>query len=271
MIRRGARIMAAFVSRDYLLQISYKALFVGQLVVIFLGALLLSFFAKFLKGASIPMLKSYGGDLFAFLLIGIAFTDFLTFSLAAFNRNIQEAQLMGTLELLLLSPYAFSTLLVCSCVWPAIFTSFRFFLYMFCGLFLGMSLGQANIVAALVVMVLSVLCFAAIGVIISSITLVFKRGVPLNSVVAGASFLLGGVAFPPDVLPGWMEKLSRFLPLTHALAAMRRAVIGGEGLYALRGPIFALTLFAAVTMPIGLFLVHLAVQRTKVSGTASHY
>ena len=271
MIRRSLRIVWAFIRRDYLLQISYKAIFVGQMLVIFFGALLLFYASNLLKGASIPKLQAYGGNFFAFLLIGVAFTDFLTVSLAAFNKNIQEAQLMGTLELLLLSPYSFSTLLICSSVWPAIFTSFRFCLYLVCGLFMGMSIGQANVVAALVVMLLSVICFAAIGVVISSITLVFKRGVPLNSLVGAVSVILGGVVYPVDVLPGWMGKLSKYVPLTHSLTAMRRAVIEGARLADLRDDILALALFAALTMPIGLFLVHLAMKRTKVSGTTSHY
>ena len=106
---------------------------------------------------------------------------------------------------------------------------------------------------------------------VSSITLVFKRGVPLNSLIGGVSVILGGVVYPVEVLPGWMGKIAVFVPLTHALAAMRRAVMEGAGLRELSGDILSLAMFAAVTMPIGLFLVYLAMQRMKVSGTASHY
>ncbi len=272
MIRRWLRIAWAFTKRDYLLTISYKALFLSQIMGVVFWAAIFYFVGDVFKGVSTPALRPYKGNYFAFLIIGVAFTDYLTVSLASFTNSIQESQLMGTLEILLLSPCRFSTLLISSSLWPSLFTSLRFLLYLVFGTFLfGLDIGNANPLAAVVIMVLSIVCFSSIGIIVSSVTLVFKRGVPVNYLIGGVFSFLGGVAFPSEVLPPWLVKLSAYIPLTHALTAMRRALLDGDGVTQLLPEIGALLLFAAVFIPIGLYLVHLAVRRIKTVGTVTHY
>ena len=52
--------------------------------------------------------------------------------------------------------------------------------------------------------------------------------------VAGALYLLSGVVFPLDVLPGGLQWLGKGLPVTYWLEALRRAVLGDGGNEALR-------------------------------------
>jgi ABC-2 type transport system permease protein len=261
-----------FVKRDFLLTISYKTMFAAQLIGIFFSVAIFYYIGRVFEGGISSFLKPYQGNYFAFLLIGVAFTDYLSVSLGAFNRSIQENQMMGTMEILLLSPRRFSTILICSSLWPYLFTSLRFTLYLLFGItFFNLNIKNANILSAIVVMVLSIICLAAIGIIVASITLVFKKGVPLNILISAASVFLGGVAYPVEVLPGWMKQLSSYIPFTHSLTAMRSALLQGHGLKQLFPEITSLILFALIFTPIGLYSVHLAVRRTKVAGTLSHY
>lgn len=264
--------MWAFIKKDFLLTTSYKFLFITQLIWIFLSVAINYYVGRVFGGMISPVLKSYQGNYFAFLLIGVAFMDYLTVSLATFNQSIQESQMIGTLEILLLSPYKFSTMLIYSALWPYIFTSFRFFMYLLFGtLFFGFNIGNANILGAVVIIILSTVCFAMLGIIVASVTLVLKRGVPLNVLISAASIFLGGVAYPVEVLPDWLARLSPFIPLTHSLDAMRRALLQGQGLEQLVPHIMMLMLFALIFLPIGLSAIQFAVWRTKVTGTLSHY
>jgi hypothetical protein len=47
----------------------------------------------------------------------------------------------------------------------------------------------------------------------------------INEGVAGLFFLLAGAIFPIEILPGWLQPVSKALPFTYWLEAIRRAVL----------------------------------------------
>ncbi|HWI12748.1 MAG TPA: hypothetical protein VNT02_00770 [Burkholderiales bacterium] len=101
----------AFLKRDFILATSYKSAFLMQLGGIFLGVPFIFFISRFL-GAGNSLLAAYNNNYFAFLLIGVALTDYLTISLATFNNSLRENQMMGTLEIIMMSPTSVSTLVL---------------------------------------------------------------------------------------------------------------------------------------------------------------
>src|SRR5581483_1766508 len=67
----------------------------------------------------------------------------------------------------------------------------------------------------------------ALGLLLASAVLNMARyGSFLSEGVAGVLFLLSGAVFPIDLLPVWLQALSRSLPTTYWLEGMRRALIG---------------------------------------------
>lgn len=261
----------AFIKRDCLLMLSYRMAFFGQVLFIFLGVSVFYYVGRVFDGAKNPMLASYGGNYFAFLLIGVALTDFLKVSLSTFNMSIRENQMMGTLEMMLLSPIRVTSFLIYSSLWSYIFASIRFLVYLLIACLLyGFDLHNANLFGALVILVLSVGCFSAFGILTAAFVMVFKKG-DASTVMSAASILLGGVMFPAEMLPGWLKPVSNLLPVTHSLKAMRQALIAGEGLSVLAPEMLALILFSAVLFPIGMLAFSWSVQRTKITGSLGQY
>lgn len=262
----------AFVKKDLLLFMSYRTNFIMQLFSIIFGVAIFYYIGEVFKGINSPVLKSYGGSYFAFLLIGIAFTDFLTISLATFNTTIRENQLMGTLEIILLSPINLLEILLFSSLWSYIFTSFRFIFYLFIGITIfGLDIGNINIIGAVIVLILSIVCFMPIGIIAASIIMIIKKGDPINVLFSATSVLLGGVAYPTSVLPDWLNRFSYFLPITHSLNAMRGAILQGYSLTQLIPAMSTLILFSIILFPLGLLSFQVAVKRAKATGTVGHY
>ena len=72
-------------------------------------------------------------------------------------------------------------------------------------------------------------------------------------------------------LPAWLQPASALLPITHALEAMRLAVLRGAGLADLWKPIGALAVFAAILLPIGVLAFSIAVRRAKRTGSLVQY
>jgi len=262
----------AFIKRDFLQAISYKASFSFRLLAIVFWASMMYFMSSVFEGTASSALKAYGGNYFAFLLIGVALLDYHTLSLQIFSNSIRESQMMGTLEIMLLSPTRLSAILVYSSLWGYIFTSFRFMLYLLTGMILfGMDLGGANVLGGGVVLFLSIICFAGLGIITAAVIMVFKEAGSISMFVGAVSLMLGGVAYPVEVLPSWLTKVSFLIPLTHSLKGMRQALLKGYSFIELFPEACALVIFSAIFFPLGLLAFHVAVQRVKVTGTLGHY
>jgi ABC-2 type transport system permease protein len=72
----------------------------------------------------------------------------------------------------------------------------------------------------------------ALGLILASAVLNMSRyGAFLSEGVAGVLFLLSGAAFPIDLLPDWLNRVSFALPTTYWLEGMRRAFIGSNEMH----------------------------------------
>jgi ABC-2 type transport system permease protein len=262
----------AFIKRDVSLEISYRLSFIMQLGGILFSVAIFYFMAKLFGTAVAPQLADYGGDYFSFVLIGLAFTGFLGLSLSSFAASIREGQMMGTLEIMLLSPTRLSAILLSSSLWAYILTTLRVVIYLLFGAFIfGASLGQANIPAAILVMLLSIASFSGIGIMSAAVVLLIKKGDPVAWLLGGASSLLAGVYYPISVLPDWLAPVSRVLPLTYALDAMRLAMLQGYSIYELRFDILVLSGFTIVLTPLAFLVFKKALRRAKIEGSLIQY
>jgi ABC-2 type transport system permease protein len=265
-------VASAFLKRDLSQALSYRLSFLMQLGGIFLSVAIFYFLSRLFGTAVAPQLEAYGGDYFSFALIGLAFTGFLGLSLSSFASSIREGQVMGTLEIMLLSPTRLSAILLSSSLWAYLLTTLRVVIYLLIGaLVFGASLGQANVGSALLVMLLSIASFSGIGILSAALVLLVKKGDPVAWVLGGASSLLAGVYYPISVLPEWLEPLSRILPLTYALDAMRLAMLQGYSIYELRFDILVLFGFTVVLTPLAFMVFRKALKRAKMEGSLIQY
>jgi ABC-2 type transport system permease protein len=266
------RLAWAFFKRDAITTVSYRIAFAVQLLgnILILG--LIYFIGKSLGPQQAEAFKAYGGSFLGFLLIGIALTDCAGVSLTTFAREIRDGQVSGTLEATLMSPVRLPIILVYSSLWNYCFSAFRFILYLAVGSVLyGVSLGKANVLSAVTLFILTIMCFMGIGILWSSIVMVVKRGDAIITSFGYVVLLLGGVLFPSTALPGWLQKAAELIPLKHALEGMRLALLAGADLKALAPVLLKLAVFAAVLLPGGLFAFSLAVQAAKRNGSLTEF
>jgi ABC-2 type transport system permease protein len=120
-------------------------------------------------------------------------------------------------------------------------------------------------------LVLTIAAFAGIGILSAAFTLWLKRGDPVNYLISALSALLGGVFFRVEVMPVWLQHLSRLLPITHSLSAIRRALLAGAGVGEVAGEARLLILFAVILIPVGLGAFTLALRQARVEGTLVQY
>lgn len=270
-MRERLRLMRAFLARDFRTEISYRFSFIMSISGIVFTAVTYFFVARLLGDSVRPLLEPYGGDYFAFALIGVAFASYFTLGLSGFARGLRLAQTTGTLEAMLMTPASVSSVILGSAVWSYVFTTFRVLVYLGLGVALGMKLNNANYLGALAVLLLAVFTFAALGIIAASVIMVTKRGDPVTSLFGGFATLVGGVFYPVEIMPQWLQAIADLLPITYALRAMRLALLQGASWQALGSDLLVLTAFAIVLFPLSLLAFRFAVERARDEGSLAHY
>ena len=173
----------AFLKRDFLIAASYKTAFIGEAMGVLLKVITFYYISAVFGGTLIPNLAKYNNDYFAYLMIGVALMDFMHTSLETFDNNIRESQLMGTLEIVLLTPVKLTHMLLFSSLWPYIFTTLAFLSYLFFGVVLfDMAIGNRNPLSAAVILGLAILNFAPLGIVSATVVLVLTEGAAANPV-----------------------------------------------------------------------------------------
>jgi ABC-2 type transport system permease protein len=268
---RTMQLMLAFVRRDALSALSYRAAFLMPLLAIFFAVPVLYFLAKAASPDGAGHFQAYSGSFFAFVLLGIAFQDYVTLSMSSFMTSLREHQLMGTMEIVMLSPTPAPLILLFSSVWGYLFTSLRFALYIGLGLWFGLDLSSANLVSFALLTALAIVSFAALGILCAAIGLIIKQGSSVVALLSAATLALSGVFYPVSSLPGWLQNLAQVLPFTHALEGVRKALLAGATPTDLGLQLLILAAFGAVLFPLALYAFELALRRVKATGTLGQY
>jgi len=262
----------AFFRRDAIVAYSYRISFIAQLAgnVLVLG--LFYFVGRTIGDRPLPALAPYGGNFMAFLLIGIALTDCVGVSLMSFAAQIREAQTTGTLEAIVMSPVRLPVILIYSSLWNYAMCAFRFLLYLIAGSYLyGLDIAHGNFTSALVIFLLTVLCFMGIGILWAGIVMLVKRGESLMTLAASLVLLVSGVLYPVALLPLWLRNISSLIPLSYALEGMRMAILKGATLADLSGTVLSLSVFSAVLLILGVGAFDRAVAIAKHTGSLTQY
>jgi ABC-2 type transport system permease protein len=265
------RVPWAFLVRDFRDESSYKVGFLFRVASAMINVAIYYFIASAFGSAAAPYLSSYGGNYFAFVLIGVAFSEYLAIGIGAIGDSVRQGQTTGTLELMLLSPTRLVVTLLSASLWSYMFATLRVVVYLIVGVALGMRFEQANVPFALLSLVVAIVSFNALGLFSASVIILMKRGDPLGWALRVSSLVLGGVYYPVAVLPGWLEVVGQLLPLTHALELLRRSLLLGEGFAELWGELVILSGLTLVLLPLALLACHLAIRVARTDGSLSHY
>jgi len=270
--RRAGRKLVAFIIRDVRVETSYKFQFVWSFATVFFTVATFYFVAGLVDSNRSPdALGAYRGDYFAFVVIGVAIARYLDAALAGTTTAVRQAMNQGTLEIMFVSPTRPMTILVLSALWQFLFETVRVaFCLLVAGAF-GFRLNRPDWWAASLTLLLTVPAFLSLGVLSASFLILLKRGDPLNWFAVSVASLLGGVLFPVNQLPGWLQNVAVLVPLTHALDAFRGALLLGRPVSQMGGSLFPLLLFSVVMLPTAWWVSRFALKQAKMNGALANY
>jgi ABC-2 type transport system permease protein len=128
-------------------------------------------------------------------------------------------------------------------------------------------MSQANLFGATAMMLSGSLSFIGVGIVGSTLPLLFpERGSQMTHVIIALLLLVSGVYYPISVLPPLLQKMAVISPATYVLEGVRAAMLEGATLAQLWKLIWPTLVIGAMAIPIGLRVFTLAERYAKQTG-----
>jgi ABC-type multidrug transport system permease subunit len=256
--------------RDARMALSYPVNFWGGWLSIVGQVVTFYFIAKLVGTTTGFGIAGHPATYFDYVAVNLAFVRFQNVSIHSFQQAMRGAQMVGTLEVLMATPTSLPLLILSSGLWAFALTLVQIAFFLAIALGLGLQLDHVNFLTVSIFLALTMLAMSPIGVLSAASIMTFKQEAPTAMLFGGLGALLGGVLFPVDRLPHWLQVISWALPITHSLNGIRGAV-AGAGINQLGPDAIWLAVLTVVLGPISLYAFSRAVHRAKVDGTLGDY
>jgi ABC-2 type transport system permease protein len=257
----------AFMGRDWKVARSYKIAFAMTIASTVMSLVTFRFISKLVSGNTALKI----GDYFTFAVIGLVMAQILEGMLSAPATNVRQEQVQGTLEVLATAPMKPASLAAGWIAYPMAQSIVTGAVMLGVGAALGLKFHSPDWAAGALALALSALAFAGLGLLAAGFVLIAQQAAGITSWITAGLGLLSGVLFPLTLFPGWLRFLAQFSPVTHALGALRGALLHGQGIGALRGDLAALVAAAGVLIPLGIGAVSFGLRRARIRGTIATY
>ncbi len=267
------RTLLAFVERGFQEEVSYRFSSLLRVLGVFFSLFVFYEISRLFPPEVVSgYLRPYGGNYFAFVVLGIALNDYSTTGLSHLPNTIRAWQTKGVLEPVLASPAPWSLVAWAVTAEGLLWSSLRAALYVVVGaLAIPRFFALEHPMALLVALLLSLVAFSGLGLLSASFILAFKRGNPVVWVVGSLSTLLAGVYYPTKLLPGYLQAVAEVFPLTHSLRAMRLVILQGAGIGDVGKPLLALLVLDLLLVASGHAMLSLAMKSVRMHGSLAEY
>ena len=267
-LRSQAAAAGAIVERDARLFLSYRMRPLGPLLGPITTVILFYYVSRLVDVEELGSSDGY----FAYVVVGIATLDVLTAALGGTPAALRQELVAGTFERLAVSGFG---------ALPAVLAMMAFPLLQgllvaavtvtFAAVAFGMPLAWPELLLAPPAAVLGALAFAPFGVLVIASMLAFKQTMAGVSVVLTGLSLFAGVYFPVSLLPEWTRWIADVQPLTPALELLRELISGVPSEGSPWGEAAKLAGFAAVGLPLALWLLARSLMFARRRGTITEY
>jgi ABC-2 type transport system permease protein len=265
-----AQKLPAFARRDLLEAWSYRLAFFWDVVGLAFQALTFFYIGKLVNPASLP---TFGGEpvtYLEFVAVGIAISMFVSVALVRAAAAFRDEQLTGTLEMLLMTPTAPTTIQLGMVFYDLVYLPIRTAVF-FAVIVLGFDVHfrADGLLPAAVLLVLFVPFVWGVGIMLSAATITYKKG---GAAILGTVLTLtSGAYFPVGLLPNWLSKIASLNPMTAAIDGLRATLLGGGGWPEVAHAARVVVPGAAISLTVGILAFRLAARRERRRGTIGLY
>ena len=162
------------------------------------------------------------------LLVGGVIWAFLGIIFEIVTETVAWERWEGTIEYTFMAPVSRLTHMLGTVVFGVVYGLLRTAVILaIVTLFFDLDLSRANLPAAALVLVVASIGFVGLGMMVSTLPLLFtERGQQMVFVSQSCLLLVSGVYYPVEVMPTWMQAIGWLSPATYALIAAAAALPG---------------------------------------------
>ena len=93
-----------------------------------------------------------------------------------------------------------------------------------------------------------------------------EKGQAATGILQSVILLVSGVYYEIDVLPSWLQTLSKISPATYTLKSIRAAMLENNSIADQMDNLILLFIIGIITIPVGFWIFHLGEQYAKRVG-----
>ena len=203
-----------------------------------------------------------------YLLIGALIWSYLSMLFDILAETVSWERWEGTIEYTFMSPVSRATHLLGTSVYAVTYGILRtIVVFLVFNLFFDLEITNANYVGAVMLLAVCSISLIGFGMLAAVMPLLSpEKGQQVTFIIGSVLLLISGVYYEVSVLPGWMEFLSRFSPVTYALRGIRDTLLDGASTSSQWHNIWPMLIMGVIMVPAGLMLFSAGERYAKRTG-----
>jgi ABC-2 type transport system permease protein len=189
---------------------------------------------------------------FDFIAPGLLMMIVMMGAMTGIPRAISHEKEIGTFDGILAAPVSEMSIIVGKTIAQTVRGFIQGIIVLILAILVfGVSI-QGNILLAFGLLFLGIFSFIGLGILLTSMASDEETAMILMTVLQFPMMFLTGVFFPIQQMPWFMQDISKILPLTYAVSAMRKVMILNAGLMDVFPEVAILLVFGAIMLAIAI-------------------
>ena len=209
----------------------------------------------------VQSIVSGGGSYFDFVAPGFIGLGVMMSGLTAVGAAIAREREVGTMDGLLMAPISRTSIIMGKTLAQTIRNLLQGGLIILLAILVFGVNVRGNPFLIIMILVLGTLSFLGLGILATSIAREQESAQFILGFLQFPMMFLSGILFPIEQMPVPLQMVSKVLPLTYAIDALRKVMILGVGIDAIIFPLTILVVIGVVTVTLGVPLFDRAVRR----------
>jgi ABC-type polysaccharide/polyol phosphate export permease len=259
--------VCGLVKRDWLTYSSYRAQLFSTMVGMVVSLTLYHFISQLVRVSTFGSPDAY----FAFVVIGMVILQILQSTLGV-AQTLRGELLAGTFERLVLSPFGAVRAMMSMMVFPFVMALVTSTVLLALATFVfGVDVRWDTAALALPLAVFGTGIFTTFGMLLTAVTLVFKRATGGIGFVLTLVSLSSGLFFPIALLPSWVQWFSKIQPFTATVDLLRHVLVATPLTDSVTLELAKLGGFLVTMIPLSILALRAGLRYAQRKGTIVEY
>jgi ABC-2 type transport system permease protein len=204
---------------------------------------------------------SGGGSTFDFVAPGFIALNVMASGLTALGVALARERESGTLDGILMSPTSRTSIILGKTISHSLRNLFQGAVTILIAILLFGITIRGNPILILFILIIGTISFLGFGIVATAVTKEQESAQLVLGLLQFPMLFLSGVLFPIEQMPSLLQAVSKVLPLTYAVEALRKVMILGTEIDAVITPLTILIILGAITMILGVPLFERATKK----------